>query len=319
MSGILGLPMRGIIENLIFLKFSILKNSKIILFAIIWFLIFSYLSVFADFLPEKWLKLLAVLQEKYIPSKESWLIPFNILSLLVWIMVFILVKELVERISDYTKRGTLYRLTIQSWYKDWIYNGKTRFLQNPSRLRVNSSRAGCLLKKFLWKNFSMDFEIRFLDGYSRNIGIIFRAWDLENYFMLEVKIENNCLWVKPHVRYQGMWDTMSDDIILEFNDGEPPWLQEWLKVRLVVNGGAANLSIRDIEDYEWVLPSHVDINHIESGIRENNNLSSQQETNFGAKITYLPEIDFKNSFGMIGFRAHLNQGAEIKDLIIRSI
>ena len=157
----------------------------------------------------------------------------------------------------------------------------------------------------------MDFELKFLKKedfngeYCKNVGIIFRAKDLENYFMIEIKIDKNILWIKPHVRYEGMWDVMSDDKFLteaetqKFND-------DWVHLKLTVNKNTAELSIGDDKKYEWALPTHVDINHIESGIKESNNISPEQDSKFGAKVTYLPEIDFRNSSGMIGFRAHLN-------------
>ena len=163
----------------------------------------------------------------------------------------------------------------------------------------------------------MKFRMRFLDNnYQKYIGIVFRAKDLENYFMLEVvqnpaQNVNKCV-VKPHVRYLGMWEGMSwDEIGDDYGSG-------WRKVSLKILNNKVILAVEGMRVYTWYLPTHVDINHIESGVKEKRNVSPAEEE-FGAKVTDLPKIDFKNSFGMVGFRAYLDQGAEVKDLTIKSI
>ena len=162
----------------------------------------------------------------------------------------------------------------------------------------------------------MNFEMSFLDDYEKYIGIIFRARDLENYFMLEI-VQNpapslNKLVIKPHVRFLGMWEGMSwDEVGSDFGP-------KWRKVSLTALNAKVTLRIEGMREYVWYLPTHVDINHIESGVKETQNVSASVE-DFAAKVTDLPKIDFRDSFGMIGFRAHLNQGAEIKGLIIRNI
>lgn len=328
----------GTKDILTLFKISILKGGWLLFFALIWFLVFSYIPFIIKFIPQDFLNALEHFS-KYLPDEKSWLVPFSILVPIVWILTFVLLKELVERFIDYTKRGTFYNLTVQSWYKDWIYNGKSKMILDPVRLRVNSSRAGCLLKKYLWKDFKMNFHMKFFnleeDDIKFNygdpcVGVVFRAVNLENYFMLEirkravkVKIENketeeHQITIKPHVRYFGMWETMSEEFIKKI-DIDPGWF----KVDLIVRDKDIILSLENIGDYKWFLPTHVDINHIEDGIRKNNNSGSEPENksdvDFATKTQLLPEIEFKEAFGMIGFRAHLDQGADIKELTIKSI
>jgi hypothetical protein len=68
----------------------------------------------------------------------------------------------------------------------WISNGKTK-ISNEGYLFVKSSRAGCLLKDNYWKDFKMSFEMmfKFDDKFKKQklFGLIFRAEDLDNYFM----------------------------------------------------------------------------------------------------------------------------------------
>lgn len=81
----------------------------------------------------------------------------------------------------------------------------------------------------------------------------------------------------------------------------------------------AIISIDGVGDYKWHLPTHVDINLIEDGIKKNQNGTSESQDDFSAKTSSLPEIEFRESFGMIGFRAHLYQGADIKELTIDAL
>ena len=103
-------------------------------------------------------------KNNFIPNESYWPISFSILRFLIWIFIFIFLKEILERlkISYKLKTSTTYSLTENNWSKDWIYNGKTKILNYPLRIRVCSSRAGCLLKKKIWKNFKMDFKMHFL-------------------------------------------------------------------------------------------------------------------------------------------------------------
>lgn len=316
----------GAKDYLSLFKISLLKGGWGLFLFVVWFGLLFYLPWIVKYLPPDFLKILGNIQ-LYIPDRKSWLVPYNILILFIWTLNFVLFKELLVRFTCYLKRGSFYHLTEQSWYKDWIYNGKVKFLQNPERLRINSSRAGCLLNRYFWKNFKMDFQMHFFytkeipwnsQHYEKNIGIIFRAKDLENYFLVEIiRSDGNKLYIKPHVRYQGMWDVMSEEEINYLQSGAE--IPEWLTVSLEVFENRVNLYFENFGKYQLHLPTHIDINHIESGVRENQNKATKSEQEFAAKITNLPEIDFRTTYGMVGFRAHLYQGADIKNLIIKCI
>lgn len=295
-------------------KLNILKNSWLYFFLILWFVLFSYIQLLSKFLPLSVIGFLAEVQ-KILPIEESWLIPLSILKILFWVLAFLLFKELYDRLKDYIKRGDSYNFTVRSWKRDWIYNGKPKLLNNPARLRINSSRAGCLLKKLLWKDLEIKFKMQFfiqkpfIYDYAENLGIIFRAKDLENYFMLQILRQGNKFLARPHVRYEGMWEAMSDEEIgiKKSNVGE------WFKIKLKVQEQRAEINIEGVGEFVWILPTHVDINHIEDGMRKSN-VGSTSDESFGAKKSFLPTIEFSDSFGMIGFRAHLNEGADIRDL-----
>lgn len=289
-------------------KLSILKNSRFYLLLICWLVGFAYLPRLLSLLH---LAFLARLQEQF-PGIDDWVIPMGVLRFVFWVLAFLLIKELFDQFIAFTKRGGTYKFTSDSWYKDWIFNGKTRLLEaEGSILQVNSSRAGCLLDRYLWKNFEMKFNMRFIE--TKKIGIVFRAEDLENYFMLQLRKEAGSINIVPYVRYSGMWEGMNKDKLGIDNNSE------WLKVKLQVKDNKALLSVDGVGIYTWNLPTHVDINHIEFGIRKNQNSNPSSGEDFAAKVTYLPRIPFRDAFGRVGFRAHLDEGAEIKNLEVKNI
>lgn len=151
-------------------KIDIAKNASTLFWLLIWLIVFAYVSTF---LQTAQIPVIIFLQEK-IPDKESWPISIDLLRSSIWILCFLVGKELINLFKEFRKRGSLYRFTNESWHKDWIYNGKTKTLdENVPILRVTSSRAGCLLKRYLWKNFEKKFQMKFT-GTDLSIGIIFR-------------------------------------------------------------------------------------------------------------------------------------------------
>lgn len=231
----------------------------------------------------------------------------GILKFVVWLALFHLLKKVVSKIKEFRRKRVNYIFNSGNWQKEWIFNGQSYALSDPSRIVIYSSRAGCLLEKYVWKDFVMSFEMKFLENApQKNMGIIFRAEDLENYFMLEIfmKNEGNKIYVKPHVRSQSAWDIVQESPLGEFN------FLEFQKVRLRVDKTEVLLYISGNKVFEWHLPTHVDINHIEAGVQ-----GISEETSKGI----IPKISFRNEYGMIGFRAYPGQGAECKRLNIKSI
>jgi len=289
-------------------KLNILKNSLLYFLLICWLILFTFLQFLFSKLPLSILEL-----PNYLSHKNDWVIRFDILRFIFWVLSFLVISEVYTRFLAFTKRGRSYIFTAESWYKDWIYNGKTRIFEgNSSFLRVNSSRAGCLLDRYIWKNFEMKFDMRFLER--GIIGIVFRAEDLDNYFMLQLRREETSIKIVPHVRYLGMWEQMSQDIL-----GAKKNNSGWLEVTLKAKDNTVIFNVSGIGTYTWNLPTHVDINHIESGNRKNQNSNSNADEKFVVKATDLPKIPFKDTFGRIGFRAHLDEGADIKNLTIKKI
>jgi len=232
----------------------------------------------------------------------------TIIKFITWLVIFHLVKKGVNKVEEFRRRGKSYAFNNKNWEREWIFNGQSYTLPDPSRIVIYSSRAGCLLEKYVWKDFVMSFEMKLLENSpQKNMGIIFRAKDLENYFMLEIFLRDNenKIYVKPHVRSQGAWEFIQETFVGNFD------LLQFQKVKLRVDNVRVHFYISGNKVFEWYLPTHLDINHIEAGVQG----SSDETTSRGI----IPRIDFRNRYGKIGFRAYPGQGAECKNLNIKSL
>lgn len=234
-------------------------------------------------------------------------------------LIFVLTKNLRKWFMYLHRSNCVYEFKNQDWPNEWIFNGKTEPLTKIDQLHVKSSRAGCLLKNYRWKNLRMTFDMQFAKSRTRpmqNVGLIFRAGDLDNYFMLEVFQDNafdaqNITGLKPHVRFHGGWELM--DI-----EEKPLDFLVFTKVILEVKGDIVTFFYKDQPIFKWILPTHVDVNHIEAGFKQKED--SNQKDILGKEIAKsVQEIPFRLAYGMVGFRAHPGQGAIIKNLKIEPL
>lgn len=237
----------------------------------------------------------------------------QIIRLVVWLLVLLLTNGLrgyLGRILWITK---YYRFNYQDWPYEWMFNGNPEVKSKLSELCIKSTRAGTLLK-YQWKNFEMTFQCKFVEGRNNNFGIVFKAQDLANYFMLEVIDRDADTFIKPHVRYDACWEVMELKTIgkIDFSD--------YQNVLVQVRNDTVILKIERRLVEQWILPTHVDINHIESGkLPKPNEKEGANELLQPASQFLIPEIPFRLARGMVGFRANLVQGVIIKDLEIRAL
>ncbi len=286
-------------EFLLILRYRLLQPLELGL------LLFSFIFTTLAF----WLlNFIPHLKQFYLPFAQYLPLSIGIIKFLVWLVIFHLIKKVISKIEEFRHKGKSYIFDSNNWQKEWIFNGQSYALSDPSRIVIYSSRAGCLLKKYLWKDFVMSFEMRFLkDSPQKNVGIIFRAKDLEDYFMLEIYLNDNDnkIYVKPHVRSHGAWEFIQETFVGNFD------LMQFQKIKLRVDNVTVHFYISGNKVFEWYLPTHLDINHIEAGVQG----TSEETTSIGI----IPRIDFRNRYGMIGFRAYPGQGAELKNLNIKTL
>jgi hypothetical protein len=239
--------------------------------------------------------------------------------LILLVFLFISFKTIWQSIINLLKKNKIYKFRSQDWPNEWIFNGRIG-LENSTDLHIQYSRAGCLLKNYLWKDFKMTFEMKFADYQLKHVGILFRAEDLDNYFMLEVTQDSpfrkdnsgkNTTGLVPHVRYQGGWEEMGLEMNSSFN------FSEFVKVKLEVKNDTLSFYYKDKLVFNWILPTHVDVMYKESGIQQSNTTFSNvvnKET-----FIYVKEIPFRCNSGMVGFRAYPGQGAIIRGLKVQPI
>lgn len=235
------------------------------------------------------------------------------------VLLFVLAKDFLKWFIDLHRGNCVYEFKSHDWPNEWIFNGKTETLQKIDQLHVKSSRAGCLLKNYRWKNLRMTFDMKFEKSRTRhmqNIGLVFRAEDLDNYFMLEILQDNDfgnekITGLKPHVRFRGGWELM--DIDEKHLD-----LSAFKKIILEVEDDIVTFFYDDEPIFKWILPTHVDVNHIEAGFKQKEN--SDQKDLLGKEVTEgVQEIPFRLAYGMVGFRAHPVQGAIIRGLKVEPL
>ena len=143
-----------------------------------------------------------------------------------------------------------------------------------------------------------------MEDLDKTVGIVFRAEDLDNYFMLELSDKHKEL--KPHVRYHGGWDVIypiKKDIFSSL---------DFMNIIFKVKNNTAYLYVDSHLELTWVLPTHVDVMHIESGSEKKSEEATPDER-------YVQEIPFRMQFGMVGFRAYPGQGSIIRGLKIDTL
>lgn len=251
--------------------------------------------------------------------------PIRVAAFFLWLLLgFGLWKLGWQKYQEHKSliKDKTYTFKHSHWPSSWIFNGKTETTARIDELYVKSSRAGCLLKTHVWKDFRMTFELKFMEHLMKYVGIVFRAEDLENYLMLELfredggSSEGKPQWksgIKPHIRYKGGWEMVYREIYNELD------FTDFTQVILEVKDDTVNLFYKGEPKFIWILPTHVDVNHIETGSRK-----QDEEEGKGEKIgkdvaRNVQEIPFRLAYGRVGFRAHPGQGAIIKDLKVEPL
>lgn len=225
------------------------------------------------------------------------------------------------------------RLTDEVFIKDWIIQGNTQPHNNG--LLVTNSNSGCLIKpkgifgvKRIWKDFEANIEFEFpkqnksINPFSSHyhgsnlhleddcsypfedcLGIIFRAQNLDDYFMIEIKKVRGHLVLRPHLRLGGNWDTP----ILNADKNSIKFNKKLVSLCLLVKNNIAKVVVGK-KIVRWIFPTYVDTNLIQK--------AKNKEI---IKKSMIPEVYFRNRSGMFGFRCYGNQIVYVKSLKINSI
>jgi len=243
----------------------------------------------------------------YIPDAIINFIFF--LDIVFFLMIAVRIVDWIKELARYGRKE--YVFDPKSWPNGWIFNGRPEV--SGDELCVQRTRAGLLLEEKLWKNFIMSFEMKFdKKKYPReHVGIVFRARDLDNYYMLELRGEGNG-GIAPHIRYKSGWEMTEEVRMNEVNKFD---FSDFKKVQLRVVEDIATLFYEDTEVFRWILPTHSDVNHYEAGVKDSNEHKKEDAVLLTKNLfgNHVQKIPFRTSYGMVGFRAHYqNQGAIIR-------
>lgn len=288
-------------ESLDVARFRLQNYIPELIWAILTFIFSIYLFSRAD------LQQILVIEE-YLPLSLA------LIKLVLWMLLFLLTFPLFESFISFFRRGVNYKFSTQDWPDRWIHHGGIKPTTRPDGLFIKQSASGCLLKDKLWKDFEISFEMKY-DTSSmpemmnfRSLGVLFRAQNLESYFMFEIATHKTSgdLYVKPHVRLLGQWEFVDWVCIDKIK------LDDLLKIKLNVRNRKVKFYLDGSLKYEWTLPDRIDFRGIEQQEPE---MTKSDKKNTSRTVL---EIPFLTKYGMVGFRADWGQGAIVKDIKIKT-
>ena len=237
----------------------------------------------------------------YSYQKELDSFPFNAFFILIWFLAYFIIKKIIQSIFKYIFSFFSYAFKTKDWPRKWEYQGNIRLADAENSLLVTDSNSGCLLKNHYWKNFELSFDCMFpTNNDDQTLGIAFRAKSLSDYLMIQ--INGNEKEIVPHIRMEGNWETPRRwtyklTTTLDRN--------VFYKVKLNVVNKKVELYMDNNKLLDWNIPTHSDLILAKS--------TDKHEESF------VPRIDFSDSYGRIGFRAYQGECAVIKNLYVKRI
>lgn len=280
----------------------------------------------------------------------------------IFILIVLFITVGLRTFLSFCKRNFIYLTLPKIWYfnKDFqfecfndleIQGRVTRYIKGPDRgFKITSSDSGVLFKNLFWRDCKIDFDFNFDDFKSgvewdyvtvgntwkyeqvfhkpRNnyFGLLFRAQDLDNYFMIQIgvkeMIRNNIksfkgkdiygdkvILIKPLVKVDGNWEVYTN----EKRKLEGLKIKDFNHLACKLKGNILTLSAdKAIKDFEWLLPSKFHANYKSQNVGET---KSQEIIAFGDQTT----IPFRNRCGMLGFRAYDEERVIIKNLKVTKL
>lgn len=313
---IVGINIKEYFVDIVLLIITGLFTNLVVFFVILSFPKIAFLSDNYDFFP----------------------LPLPLIQIFVWILFFLIIRwALGKRVATFLSglfNNKYYfnmsvagkELTESRLTREWILQGNVHV--DDVGLLISNSNAGCLIKprwyifSRIWKNLTATMEIEFTPqvnminpinettqrGFEKILGIVFRAQNFDDYFLLEICYVNGHIVARPHVRLGGNWD--APELNPDF-DSYPLNLDRTnkFKLKIVVKNDKVSAYLNgDMRNpIIWLLPDVV-----EPRLKQH----EAQEKKYASKTT-TSEVYFKNRAGMFGFRNYPNELATIKSLDIR--
>lgn len=271
-----------------YINFSLLELSLFSLFG----LVIYYILQIPSFLP---------FLDSASGQKDINNFPANAFFIIFWFLLFFLAKKVVDSIFRYIFSFRKYNFRSEDWPSKWEYQGNIRLWESEENsLYITDSNSGCILNHYYWKNLEISFECMFPEtADDQTLGIIFRAKSLSDYLMIQINDKEK--QIVPHIRMEGRWETPRQpkyDLTFEKN--------VFFNVRLRILNEKVELFINGNSYLDWIIPTNSDIVLVTN--------ESQHRSD-----TIVPKIDFRKSYGRIGFRAYQGENAVVKNLSVRRI
>lgn len=262
--------------------------------------------------------------------------PTSGISALIWIfstfILFLLLKHILRWFDHLELRENEWSYAPPLTLDDIIFQGWSEIRKNDEIFLTNSG-SGLLFKKPWLKNFEINFKFNFekletsfiqgiFDGELKRklhkfnfLGLLFRAQSLEDYFMLSIGIQVNEddyeeatnkqqfeALITPHIKLNGNWEHLGGRPL-----GTKLKVGGFNSVKCSVNDSRATIEINN-KTLTWNLPTNFE-------------KLNKKESYDPTKIpdTKSSEITFRNSKGMLGFRAYYAERAVIKDIKIKKL
>ena len=186
---------------------------------------------------------------------------------------------------------------------DWEFQGLFVKKEKDDResFYLANSDLGCVIRNKVWRNYEMklDFWVssknKYQKGWYKNdylsgFGVIVRAQDLKNYYMIKIDGEG----IKPHMRRHGYWETHKpiDDWELKQDD-----CNSWIPLEVIVKNDNVVIKINGRRVGAYILPIDAAVPPV-----------SEEEP-----FLLTSSIPFRK-YGSVGFRAAGNEEVYISNL-----
>lgn len=228
--------------------------------------------------------------------------PVNVFFIISWFLLYSVSRKILSAVFKYLFSFREYKFQTSDWPRKWERQGNIRLWDSlDNSLYITDSNSGCILKHHYWKSLEISFQCMFPPTRDdQTFGIIFRAKSLSDYLMIQ--INNKEKKIVPHIRVEGRWETTR---ITTYNIETDFEQNVFYKIILRAVDEKVELFINNSKQLDWIIPTHTDL--------------SSADRSKPYVDTIIPKIDFRTSYGRIGFRAYQGENAVVKNLSVKRI
>jgi len=237
----------------------------------------------------------------------DFLVLFLISLLIFYISVFFLL------IIDFINDNRSYIWKHDRLLKDWEFQGSITLEKDGSDdvINIKSSEIGAIIRNRSWKNFALSFEFKIPKKISygqspnenqleRGFGLIYRAKDLNQYYMLKIDKTGYL----PHIKNFQYWENMGPTVTIKKLNSSV--LDSWVKAIFVMKENVLSVTIGG-DKFKIFLPSYSIVSR-----KDFPDKTGEKE------YEPYPFAPIKYSSGTVGFRSYPLEEVFIKNFKVVS-